>query len=382
MIFGVKENKAALGQFTSEKCTSCKNSSKYIFYRITKFIVIFFIKLIPISNRYESECLECGDTIKIDKKAGKMLAKQKFGVENSNQNFLIFIKLFLAAVVVAAAVVLPMILIVPPLSPDMVKTLVDEPGNYTIVDKDDRTLAVVKVEEDQKKLTFYNDISDYKTPDGRTFELHKYYEETQIDNGTQMSAKVDNIGTLIDKNKVNVQRYYYDIAKGTYGFAIGITDLSSIEYMDKKTVYPLTYVVSANQTMNSKLVIFNESDWEIDARFEITEDGSEKLIDLQFMEKKDGRVISETSYLPQAKDGSVIYLGSLSSESSGQDYYDFVKNNDLQINYIEDYTYFDDTNIIMNSTTTTTDENGNTNVSEEKYNVVEKSGYYILTDAS
>lgn len=382
MIFGVKENKAALGQFTSENCASCKNSSKYIFYRITKFIVIFFIKLIPISNRYESECLECEDIIKIDKKAGKKLAKQKFGVENSNQNFLIFVKLFFVAIVVAAAVVLPMILITPPLSPNMVKTLVDEPGSYTIVDKDDRTLAVVQVVDDQKKLTFYNDISDYKTPDGKMFELHKYYEEKQTEDGTQMAAKVDNIGTLIDDNRVNVQRYYYDIANGTYGFAIGVTDLSSIEYTNKKTVYPLSYVISANQTMTSTLVIFNESDWEIDARFEITEDGTEKLIDIQFMEKQDGRVVSETSYLPQAKDGSVIYLGSLSSASSGQEYYDFIMNTDLQISYKENYTYFENTNIIMNSTTTTTDENGNTNVSEEKYDIVKKSGYYILTDAS
>ena len=121
MIFGLREKKAALGQFTSEKCKACKKGKKYIFYRVTKFLVIFFINLIPVSTRYECECVKCDDTVKIDKKAGKKLAKQKFSVENGNQDFSIIGRLLIAAIVVAAAIVLPLVLIGPPMSPDVLK---------------------------------------------------------------------------------------------------------------------------------------------------------------------------------------------------------------------------------------------------------------------
>lgn len=378
MIFGTKEKRTALGQFTSEKCSSCKKSKKYVFYRITKFIVIFFIKLIPISNRYESECVECEDIIKIDKKAGKKLAKQKFAVENSNQNFLITMKLLFTVIIVAAAVLLPIFLIAPPMSPDMIKTLVNEPGTYTIADKDDRTLAIVNVTEDSKVLMFYNDISDYETPDGKQFELHKYYEEKVTQDGSHMIANIDNFAALKDNNGIDVQRYYYDLAKGTYGFALGVTDLSSIEYSDNKTVYPIDIYVSDTQTVKQKFVIYDEDEWEINVHFEIAEDGTEKLTSLQFMEKQDGRVVTETSYLPQAKDDSVINVGALSSASTGQEFYDFIKNNDLQIVYINTYKYYKNTNIIMNSTMTSTDSNGQTDFTDQKFDVVKKYDYYIL----
>ena len=92
MIFGTKKARAALGKFTSEKCAACKKSNEYVFYRVTKYIVVFFISLIPIGNSYECECIKCDDKLQIDKKAGRKLARQKFGVENSNQNFVIFFK--------------------------------------------------------------------------------------------------------------------------------------------------------------------------------------------------------------------------------------------------------------------------------------------------
>lgn len=382
MIFGVKEKRAALGQFTSEKCSSCKKGNKYIFFRITKFIVILFIKLIPISNRYESECVGCEDIIKIDKKAGKKLAKQKFGVENSNQNFLITVKLLFAAVIIAAAVLLPLYLIAPPMSPDMIKTLVDEPGIYTISDEEDRTLAIVQVTDDQKVLKFYNDISDYTTPDGKDFELHKYYEEKFTQNGSYMAAIIDNFAALKDDNGVFAQRYYYDIAKGTYGFSIGVTDISTIEYSDNKTIYPIDIYVSDTQTLKSKVVIYDEADWRIDVRLEVTEDGTESIVDMQFKEKQDGRVVKETSYLTQANDGSEVDTSGLTSANTAQEYYNFIKNNDLKISYVSNYTYYKNTNIIVNAITTTYDEYGNTSDTVENVDVVQKYNYYITTKAN
>ena len=380
MIFGLREKKAALGQFTSEKCKECKKDNKYIFHRVTKFIVVFFINLIPVSTRYECECVNCEDTVKIDKKAGKNLAKQKFSVENANQNFSIIGKLFLAAVVIAAAIVLPIILVGPPLSPDMIKGLVTEDGEYTIVNADDNMIGVLECNEGECMLLMYNEIEDYKTADGTDYKLHKYFEEVKKEDGTSsMQPIADDFGALIDKNNVKVQRYYYDIANNSYGFAVGVKDLSTIEYTDDKSVYMLSYLPSANEELTFKMVIYTTKDWEIDVRYQVMEDGSEEIMDIMLISIVDGRQVSETMYNLSASDGSIVYLGGLSSESSGQDFYDFLKNNQLSVSYKNDYTFYKDTNVIMSSETTTYDEEGNPSTTEEKYNVVKKYGFYILS---
>ncbi len=382
MIFGLREKKAALGQFTSEKCKECKKDNKYIFHRITKFIVVFFINLIPVSTRYECECVNCEDTVKIDKKAGNKLAKQKFSVENGNQNFSIFGKLFIAAVIIAAAIVLPIILVGPPLSPDMLKGLITEDGEYTIVNADDSMVGVLDCKEGECTLLMYNEIEDYKSADGIKFELHKYFEEVKKEDGTSyMQPIADDFGALIDKNGVKVQRYYYDIANNSYGFTVGVKDLGTIEYTDGKTVYLLSYLPSANEDLTFKMVIYNTKDWEIDVRYQVLEDGSEEIMDVMLIKIENGRQVSETMYNLSAADGSIVYLGGLSSQSSGQEFYDFLKSSQLSISYKNDYTFYKDTNVIMSSTTTTYDEEGNATTTEEKYDVTKKYGYYVLAAA-
>ena len=382
MIFGLREKKAALGQFTSEKCKACKKGDKYIFHRITKFIVVFFINLIPVSTRYECECVNCEDTVKIDKKAGRELAKQKFGVENGNQNFSIVGKLFVASVIIAAAIVLPILLVGPPLSPDMIKGLVTEDGEYTVVNENDNMIGVLDCQEGECKLLMYNKIEDYESADGTKFELHKYFEEVKNEDGSSnMQPIADDFGALIDKNNVKVQRYYYDIANNSYGFSVGIKDLSTIEYTDDKAVYMLSYFPSANEDLTFKMVIYTAKDWEIDVRYQVLDDGSEEIMDVMLIKIVDGRQVSETMYNLSASDGSIVYLGGLSSQSSGQEFYDFLKNSQLSVSYKNEYTFYKDTNVIMSSTTTSYDAEGNATTSEEKYDVTQKYGYYILSAA-
>ncbi len=380
MIFGLREKTAELGQFTSEKCKACKKDKKYIFKRITKFIVVFFVNLIPVSTRFECECVNCKDIVKIDKKAGRQLAKQKFSVENGNQNFAIAGKLFIAAVIVAAAIVLPIVLVGPPLSPDMLKGLVTEDGEYTIVNEDDSMVGVIKCDEGDCTLLMYNDIEDYKTADGNKFELHKHYEEIKKEDGTSyMQPIADDFGALLDKNNIKVQRYYYDIANNSYGYAVGVKDLSTIEYTDDKAVYTLSYFPSTLEELTFKIVIYTAKDWEIDVRSQIMDDGSEEIMDIMLIKNEDGKQVSETMYKLASSDGSIVYLGDLSSMSTGQEFYDFIKSSDLAIDYKNDYTYYKNTDVIMSSVFTTYDEEGNPTVSEEKYDIVQKYGYYILT---
>ena len=382
MIFGLREKKAALGQFTSEKCKACKKGNKYIFNRITKFIVIFFINLIPVSTSYECECVDCEDKLKIDKKAGKQLAKQKFSVENGNQSFSIAVRLLLAALIIAAAIVLPIVLVGPPVSPDMLKNLITEDGEYTIVNGDDNMLGVLSCSDGECTLLMYNDIENYTSADGKKFELHKYYEEVRKEDGTSyMQPIADDFGALIDSNNVKVQRYYYDIANNSYGYAIGVNDLSAIVYSDNKAVYPLSYQPTETTKYEYKLVIYTDNNWEIDTRYQINDDCTETLMDIMLIKIENGRQMSETMYETTASDGSIVYLGGLSSQSTGQEFYDFLTNSNLKVRYTNTYVYYKNTNVIMSSVNTTYDADGNPTVSEEKYNVTPKYGYYILSSA-
>jgi len=380
MIFGVRKTRAALGQFTSEKCTSCKKNSEYIFYRITKFIVIFFVNLIPIGTSYECECTNCDDTIGIDKTAGAKLAKNKFGEENSNQNFIVFLKLFVAAIVIAAAVALPLIYVKPPTSPQILKNLVKQDGQYTIINKNADLVGIVSVSGEESLLVVYDDISRYKNAQGEVFTLHKKYEEIVTVDGSHLSPIADEFGSLIDSNNIKVQRYYYDIANNSYGFFIGVNDLSTIERSLGKTVYPMKVYSTDTEIINYKLIVFDDEQKGINVRYVIFEDGQEELIDIRVTEKTDGLITSETLYSPNTDSSQINFIGAVNSGSNAQAFYDFILNNALTVEYIETYTYYKNTQVITNIVTSVYDSAGNISVSTVNYVVTLKDGYYILKE--
>jgi hypothetical protein len=298
MIFGTRKVQSALGKFTSDKCTACKKSSEYVFFRITKYFVVFFVNLIPIGTSYECECINCDDQLSIDKKAGRKLAKQKFNIENSNQNFVIFFKLFIAMLVIAAAIVLPLIFVNPPTSPQVLKDLVEEDGVYNIFNRDAERIGIVSVNDGVKQLTFYNDISNYKSAQGETYTLHKRYEEILTEQGSYMSPIADDFSSLYDRNSIIVQRYYYDIANNSYGYNVGVFDLSTIEYSENKSIYPVTVYASKDDIASFKLILFKDDEREIYARFIISEEGDHEFYDVRVVEKSNGLDIKETLYIP------------------------------------------------------------------------------------
>lgn len=380
MIFGTREKRVALGKFTSEECTSCKKSNEYVFFRITKYIVVLFINLIPIGNSYECECIKCDDKLSIDKKAGSKLAKQKFSDENGNLNFLIFFRLFVAAIVIAAAIVLPLMFVKPPTSPQILKDLVEEDGQYTILDKNADLLGIVTIVDGVKKLDLYDDFSRYKSETGDVFTMHKRYEEVIDENGSHMAPLVDNFGSIVDDNLIKVQRYYYDIAKGTYGFHVGVVDLSTIVRSGEKTVYSINVYNSASDIVIYKLVVYNNDTREIDVRFEKFEDGSEELLEIRVIEKSNGLSISETIYMSNSSGSQISYIGAVDSSSSANEFIDFVMNNSLTIGYIETFTYYSDTAVVTSIETSAFDSQGNVSLSTINYSITIKDGYYILQD--
>ena len=380
MIFGTRKTRVALGQFTSEECTSCKKNKEYIFYRVTKFIVIFFINLIPIGSSYECDCTSCDDTLGIDKAAGAKIAKTKFGEETSNQNFIVFLKLFVAAIVIAAAIALPLIFVRPQTSPQILKNLVDQDGQYTIIDRNTELVGVVSVVNGESQLIVYDDISRYKSPQGDFFTLHKRFEEVMTTDGSFLSPIADDFGSLIDENDINVQRYYYDIANNSYGFFVGVKDLSTIERTKGKTVYPMNVYNSDTDIIDYKLIVFDDAQRGMNVRYVSFEDGLEELIDIRVVEKTNGLITSETLYSQTMDSTQINFIGAVNSGSDAQAFYEFIMNNSLTVEYVEKYTYYKNTQVISNIETTVYDSEGNMSVSTVNYEIAERDGYYILKE--
>ena len=121
-----------------------------------------------------------------------------------------------------------------------------------------------------------------------------------------------------------------------------------------------------------KLVVYTSKDWEIDVRYHILDDGSEEMMDIMFINIVDGRQVKETMYELAASDGSIVYMGSLSSQSSGQEFYDFIKNSGLSVQYINEYTFYKNTNVIISTRETTYSDDGTPTVTEENYSIEKK----------
>lgn len=386
MFFGTKEKKVKLGTFTSEQCTSCGEAETYSFFRITKFFVAFFINLIPLGTRYECECEQCGTDIEVDKQAGQEIAKTRFKMQNSEQNALIFLKLLAVAVFIAAAVILPMVLIKPAPTPELLTSLVDdEAGIYTVMNEDGVILASVQVADNEKNLVHYNELSRLTGEPGAQhgFTMHKNYEQAEsTEEGIELEIAYDNAGVLEDKYGVPVRAYHYDLANESYGYSYGIEDLSSIEYSNGKAVYTFKGYKKDNEIVNSTSVMHIEDDRRITATFEPTDtDASQlRLTNIIIAEYENGRSVNEVLY--QANSSSdIVFVGAITPESSAQEIVQFLEQNELKPAYSISYEYFGNTKVYTKIITSVPDQMGTLQPTEKRFDVIEKDGFYILTAA-
>ena len=96
------------------------------------------------------------------------------------------------------------------------------------------------------------------------------------------------------------------------------------------------------------------------------------------MLKLNGRSISETLYMQGASGSQISYIGAVNSSSSVKEFVDFILNNSLSIEYMETFTYYNETQVITGIETSVFDSEGNVSVSTLKYSVTIKEKYYIL----
>lgn len=387
MFFGIKEKKVKLGSFTSEQCTSCGEGTTYTFFKITKFFVAFFINLIPLTTRYECECEQCAGILQIDKSAGKNIAKTKFNMQNSEQNALIFLRLLAVAVFIAAAVILPMVLIKPAVTPELLTSIVDgEDGVYTVMNKDGVILASVEIADDEKTLLHYNDMSKLIGEPGAEhgFTMHRnFIQEAITDESIDLKIAYENAGLLEDQYGVPIRAYHYDIATKAYGYSYGIEDLSTIEYTKEKSVYTFKGYSANDEITSSTSVLHIADNRRINTTFEpVNEDGSQlSLKNIIITEYANGRSTKETLYQINDSSEEIVFVGAITTESSAQDIVKFVEQNELKPVYTANYEYYGNTKVYTKIITSLPDQTGALQPTERNFDVVEKDGYYILTPA-
>ncbi|MDD5018180.1 MAG: hypothetical protein PHO15_08800 [Eubacteriales bacterium] len=381
MFFGKREKEIDMGGFSSSKCRICKKGYRYKFVKTTTYLVVFFINLIPLSSKYESICDECGTIEPVNLKAGRKTARSEFARKNAKQNILTFLKITVFISVLAAAVILPLVLVkAPKPGPQFYKDLVSEDGLYNILDSEGNILATVAVEDGVKILSFYDATSVLVGEDGAdgTFIKHEYYYEVS-DNETgelRLERIADEPGILEDKYHTVIREYHYDAANDALGYARGIEDLSTIEYTSNKVTYGYIYYLSETDYENYIDVLYLENGTQLRATFIPLLPGGEcnRIISFSVEIIENGRTVDQTIYEFDDDTIELAYSAGISAKSSADDILDFVENNTPNAVTLT-CAYYKNTKVV---TSISASQYGSTDAAEtQRFDVTEKNGYYI-----
>jgi hypothetical protein len=386
MIFGTRDVKNDLGTFSSEKCSACKDSYTYHFYKITRFIVVFFMNLIPLGSHYEAVCEGCEEARAVDANTGRGIAKQHFKKRSWALTAKTVFKLAAVAVVIGAAVALPLTLRFSlDTRPETLKVLVSEDGLYSIQDSEGEVLGVVQVTDGVNRLTYYDDTSVLVKEPGAdgSFLKHDYRQEAtnEAKQADLFLVRIpDNPGILEDRHGTPVRIYHYDTANDAIGYSRGVEDLSAIQYTSNKVTYPYKYYSSDKEEATEyTMVLYFAGNKELEATF-IPELGSSEInqfVMLTVRELKNGRVISETVYHFGESTIALAKEAGLTQQSSAQDILDFIEQNKPD-SMVTDYEYYNNTKVITKMTLTLQDSDGNMQSVSQDFDVTVKNGYYIV----
>lgn len=386
MIFGTREVSTDLGVFSSEKCCACKSSYTYHFYKITRFIVIFFMNLIPLGSHYEAVCEGCEDARAVDGKTGRGIAKQNFKKRHRALAAKTVLKLAAAVVVIAAAVVLPLTIRVPlDTRPETLKSLVTQDGLYSIQDSAGNVLGVVQAAGDMKLLTYYDDVSvlvKEKGADG-SFKKHDYRQEAtnETEQDDIFLVRIpDNPGILEDRYGTPVRIYHYDTETDTMAYSRGVEDLSAIEYTADKVVYPFKYYSDTQEPTDYLYVLYFMGDKQLDATFipQLATGETNQFVMLTLRELKGGRIRSETIYNFDESAIELAKQAGLTQQSSAQDILGFLDENALVPTMVTDFEYYKNTKVISKMTLSMQDSGGNMQSVSQDFDIIVKNGYYIV----
>lgn len=390
MIFGMKNVRNDLGVFSSDKCSACKDSYTYHFFKITRFFVVFFVNLIPVRTHYEAVCEGCEDTRAIDSKTGRGIAKENFKKRSRSLAAKTALKMIAAALIIAAAVAAPLTIhIAPDTDSETLKSLVSEDGLYGIQNSDGDVLAVIQVTEGVKTMTFYDDTSVLVGEPGAdgSFTKHEYRQEATNDTQTDGNYLVrvpDDPGMLEDRYGTAVRVYHYDSENDAMGYSIGVEDLSTITYTADKITYPFRYYSSdSDDPSNYQLTLYLLANKQLEATFipELASDDTDQFVMLTVKDLSGGRIQTETRY---NFDENTIVLGKaagLSAQSSAQDILDFLEQAAPTPTMSTDYEYYKNTKVVSVMTLSIGDSNGDLQSVTQAFDVTVKNGYYIVQTA-
>ncbi len=389
MIFGIKEVRNDLGEFSSDKCSACKNSETYHFYKITRFLVVFFLNLIPLGSHYEAVCTGCQDTLAVDNQTGIKIARENFNKRRLAIAAKTAFKLLAAAVVIAAAVVLPLTVRFPlDARPETLKGLIaeTEDGYYGIQDRNGNVLGIVEVAGGDKILTYYDDVSVLVKEPGAdgSFKMHEYRQEATNDTQQDDVFLVripDNPGVLEDRYGIPVRVYHYDSEKDALGYSMGVNDLTAITYTADKVTYPFHYYSNdSNDPTEYVWVLYLSGNRHMTAVFipELPTGETNVFAALSVKDLSGGRTVTATQY--NFNNSMIVKAGEagLSHLSSAQDILDFLDQNKPLPTSVTDYQYYEGTKVVSSMTYSMPDANGNMQSVTQPFSVTEKNGYYIV----
>lgn len=392
MIFGIKDVRNDLGEFSSDKCSACQSSETYHFYKITRYLVVFFLNLIPLGSHYEAVCSSCQDTLAIDKQTGGGIARKNFNKRRLGLAAKTALKLAAAAIVIAAAVVLPLTVRFPlDARPETLKTLITETedGLYGIQDRDGNVLGIVSVAGGEKTLTYYDDVSVLVKESGAdgSFKVHEYRQEATNDTqqeGVYLVRIPDNPGVLEDRHGIPVRVYHYDSNKDALGYAMGVDDLTAITYTADKVTYPFHYYSNdTNDPAAYVWVLYLSADKQLTAVFipELPTGETNVFAALTVKDMAGGRMQTATQY--NFDDDTISKAGKagLSHLSSMQDILKFLSDNTPLPASVTDYQYFENTKVVSGITYSMPDANGKMQSVSQPFSVTPRNGYYIVKAA-
>lgn len=387
MIFGVKEVRNDLGEFSSDTCSACHSGSQYRFSKISRFLVVFFVSLIPLGSRYEAVCVDCADTLAVDAAAGRKIARAHFGGRHFALGLKTALKLIAAAAIVAAAVALPLTLRFPLDSrPETLKSLIPQTqdGLFSIQDRDGNVLGVVEVASGVKTLTFYNDASVRVNEPGAdgSFIMHEYRQEATNDaeqDGIFLVRLPGNPGVLEDRYDIPVRVYHYDSENDTLGYSRGVADLTSIAYTAGKAVYPFQYFTSGSDAPSDYyLVLYLTGDKNLLCTFVPDRAGSVEFGSLVVDELENGRLTRESQYIFEDSIVNKAKAAGLTQQSSAQDILDFLAETAPTPDMITGYEYYQNTKVITGMSLNIPSPDGTAQSVSQQFSVTVKNGYYII----
>lgn len=378
MIFGKKTVSVDYGGFESEGCLIC-GAKSYRFVCKNDYAVLFGAKAVPLGTGYEAVCDSCADVRTLPKQAGRDVAKQFFAEKHRTQSILKRLNVAAILIVVLLLAALPFFLTGPSATPQLLKSLVEKDGLYSILNFNGDELGIIEVQSGEKRLKMFNDISVLKGEPGAdgSFYKHDYFTESFGEAGeTVLERNADSPGFLKDRHGMIVRQYSYNKKTGNLGYMRGVQDLSAIKYEPGKAIYPFVfYVDGLSEPKPITFVLYILGDKRLEAMY--TNEAEPTLVTLTVSEYENGRVsVKKAYYFEPGIEASPNQSG-LTPDSRAQDYLDYIDAQKPEPMLSHTYKYFENSHVLTSITIDGLNSTGQMQSFTQDFEVSKNGRFYI-----